>query len=148
MTKHILSLSIALTGACLLLNTTSFAEDAKPPGGPDGGPGGHRPPPNPEERVKHMKETLGLTDDQAAKLLDIFKKSGDQRKAIMDDTASSKEDKHTKMEELGKTTRTEIEAVLTPEQQAKAKAEMEKRRGEHRGGPGAAGGAPGGPGTK
>lgn len=141
MTKHILTLSIALAGACTL-TLSAIGQDAKPPGGSGGpgkghgGPGEHRPPPSPEERLKHMKETLNLTDDQAAKILPILQKSQEAMKAIHEDQSMKPEEKHAKAQETMKAGMQEVGAILTPEQQDKWKAEMEKRR---------AGRGPGGP---
>lgn len=143
MTKRNLSLSIALAGV-LVLPSLTHAQNATPPAG--GGPGERRGMLNPEERVKHMKETLGLSDDQATKLQAIFQKNADAAKALRDDTSLSQEDRRAKFGEMMKSTREEVDAVLTPEQKEKWKAEMEKRRGQHGpGGPGAPGaGGPGG----
>lgn len=130
MNKHILSLTIALAGACTL-SFSALAEDAKPAA--DGGAGagrGRRQQESPEERVNHMKETLGLTDDQSAKLLAIFQKSRESGKALREDTATPQDQKRAKFEELMKSTREEVAAVLTPEQKQKFEAEMAKRRAE------------------
>ena len=73
--KHItLTLSIAAT-ALLTLPTLSLAADEKKPEGRRpggaGGPGGRF---SPEDRLKRMTETLGLTQDQQDKIKAIFAK--------------------------------------------------------------------------
>jgi Spy/CpxP family protein refolding chaperone len=130
MNKHILSLTIALAGACTL-SLSAVAQDAKPAAG--GAPGGHHGMPNPEERVNRMKTELGLTDEQSAKLLTIYQKAGESLKALHEDTATPQDQKRPKMEELMKSTRDEVLAVLTPEQKEKFEAEMAKRRAERTG---------------
>lgn len=139
MKKSFLVLALALAISPL----ASFAQDAPPaaPGGPGGGRGGPRM--TPEERLKTMKETLGLTDDQVAKIKAIFEENAPKMKALRDDTALSQEDRRAKFTELRTAETAAITAVLTPDQQAKFKAEQEKRRGGGRpGGPGGAGAPP------
>ncbi len=81
-----------------------------------------------------MKEHLGLTDEQAAKIKAILEKNhaGNQEKlkAIREDQSLSREDKGKKMREIMEATMEEIKPILTPEQQTKWKEEMEKRRTE------------------
>lgn len=134
--KHFtLTLGIAAT-ALLTLPTLSLAADEKKPEGkrPGGAGGGARP--GPEERLKHMTETLGLTEDQQAKVKAIQEKNAPAMKELM---AKGREnltdDDKTKMREFMKTQMEEIGAVLTPEQKEKWKAEMEKRRPQRPGGP-------------
>ncbi|MEO6789309.1 MAG: hypothetical protein ABI318_24555 [Chthoniobacteraceae bacterium] len=132
--KHFtLTLSIAAT-ALLTLPSFSLAADEKPEGKRPGGPGGRM---NPEERLKHMTESLGLSQDQQDKIKGIMEKGSASMKELMAKGREnlSDEDK-TKFRELMKAQIEEIGAVLTPEQKEKQKAEMEKRRegGPRRGG--------------
>jgi Spy/CpxP family protein refolding chaperone len=130
MNKQILSLTIALAGACTL-SLSAFAQDAKPG---EGQGGGRRPQQSPEERANHMKEALGLTDEQTSKILAIYQKAAESGKAIREDAAASADDKKSKFEALMKSTREEVGAVLTAEQKEKFQAEMAKRRAERGGG--------------
>ena len=109
------TLTIAAT-ALLAASTCVFAEDEKPKA-----PGGRAP----GERLKTLTEKLGLTEEQQAKIKDIFAKTAPKAKALREDTALSQEDKRAKMMELRKAEAEEIRAVLTPEQQEKMK-EMRK----------------------
>jgi Spy/CpxP family protein refolding chaperone len=144
--KHFtLTLSIAAT-ALLTLPTLSLAADEKKPEGKrPGGPGGRF---SPEERIKRMTETLGLSQEQQDKLKTIFGKGSDEMKALREKGRDNltEEDK-AKMKEFFTKQMEEVNAVLTPEQREKWKTEMEKRRSEG-GGPG--GRRPGGdkPGEK
>ena len=139
MKNFTLTLSIAAT-ALLTLPTLSLAADEKKPEGKrPGGAGGRM---NPEERLKKMTESLGLSQEQQDKVKAIQEKNAPAMKELMAKGRENltEEDK-TKMKELMKTQTEEISAILTPEQKEKFKADMEKRRGE--------GGRPGGkPGEK
>ena len=86
---------------------------------------------NPEERLKKMTEELGLTQEQQDKIKAIFEKFAPQMKEFRDKGRENltEEDK-TKIKELFKKQTEEMAAVLTPEQQEKAKAAREKRRAE------------------
>ncbi len=135
--KHLtLTLSIAAT-ALLSLPTFTVAADEKPEGKRPGGAGGRF---SPEERLKKMTETLGLSQDQQDKIKAIMEKGAPAMKELMAKGRENLtgEDK-AKAQEFFKTQREEIGNVLTPEQKEKYKAEMEKRRGEG----GARGGKPG-----
>ena len=123
--KHFtLTLSVA-AAALLTLPTLSLAADEKPQGKRGAGHFG------PEERLKHMTETLGLSQDQQDKLKAIFAKGADEMKALREKGRDNltEEDK-TKMREFMKSQMEDIAAVLTPEQKDKWKATMEKRRSE------------------
>ena len=122
--------TLTLTGALLGSVALTRAEDAKPEA-----PRRSGARQNPEERLKRMTETLGLTQDQQDKIKAIFEKD----KAKFEEARKAPEDQRgEKVRELMKTQREEIGAVLTQEQKDKMKAEGEKRRAER----GAGGGAP------
>jgi len=149
MKKSFLVLTVALAGAVAPLAV--LAQDAPPGGAPagGGGPRGGAGRMNPEERLKNMKETLGLNDDQVTKIKAIFEADAPKLKSLRDDTALSQEDRRAKLREIIEAQTKQINDVLTPDQQTKWKEEMEKRRanrGAGRAGGGAgAGGAAGGP---
>jgi Spy/CpxP family protein refolding chaperone len=60
---------------------------------------------------------LNLTDDQKSKIASIRSDTKDQMKAINKDTTLSDTDKQNKIKELRKTTRAQVWAVMTPDQQ-------------------------------
>ena len=146
--KHFtLTLSVA-AAALFTLPASSFAADEKKPERkrPEGAgaPGGRF---SPEERLKRMTESLGLSQEQQDKIKAIQEKNGPAMKEIFAKGRENvTEGDKTKVREMMKAQQEEIAAVLTPEQKEKFKAEMEKRRAE--GGPG--GRRPGGdkPGEK
>ena len=135
--KHFtLTLSVA-AAALLTLPSLSLADEKpagekpkRPEGGRPGAPGGERGRMNPEERLKHMTETLGLSKDQQEKIKAIQEKNAPAMKEIFaKGRENATEEDKTKMHELMKAQMEETSAVLTPEQKEKFKAEMEKRGG-------------------
>ncbi len=91
---------------------------------------------SPEERLKRLTETLGLTQDQQDKIKAIYEKNAPQLRELMSKGRNNlSEDDKTKLRELLKSQTEDIAAVLTPEQKEKFKTEMEQRR--QRGGAGA-----------
>ncbi len=126
MKNFVLTLGIAAT-ALLTLPTFSLAADEKTDGKRPGGPGGR----SPEERLKRMTETLGLSQEQQDKIKAIMEKGAPAMKELMAKGRENLTDEDkTKLREFFKTQSEEISNVLTPEQKEKYKAEMEKRRAE------------------
>ena len=75
---------------------------------------------------------LNLTDDQKSKIAAIRADTKDQLKAIQKDTTLTDDARQQKIKELRKTTRAQVWAVMTPDQQkqwaAEARAKREARR--------------------
>src|SRR5260221_3953673 len=137
--KKLPLLIITLTGL-LALPIATRAEDAKPgaPGAEKRGPGGPGGRMNPEERLKKMTETLGLSQEQQDKIKAIMEKNGPAMRELMAKGRENvtEEDKN-KARALMESQMEEIGAVLTPEQNDKWNAEREAH------GPGGPGGKPG-----
>jgi len=70
-------------------------------------------------------ESLNLTDDQKAKVKDIFADAKTKRQAVSSDASLSDEQKKAKMKELHSATMAKLNEVLTPEQQTELKNKME-----------------------
>jgi Spy/CpxP family protein refolding chaperone len=70
-------------------------------------------------------ESLNLTDDQKAKVKDIFADAKTKRQAVSNDTSLSDDQKKAKMKELHEGTLAKLNEVLTPEQQTELKSKME-----------------------
>jgi Spy/CpxP family protein refolding chaperone len=140
MKKYALTLSVA-AAALLTIPSFTIAEDKpagespkRPEGGRrPGGPGAF----SPEERVRRMTESLGLTQEQQDKLKAIFVKGEAEIKALREKGRQNLTDEERgKMREFFKSQMEEIGAIFTPEQKAKWKEAMEKRReGRGPGGP-------------
>ena len=125
--------SIAVAATALLFTTQFTQAQEKPEGGRP--PGGGRGFGTPEERLKRMTETLGLSQEQQDKIKAIYAKDADAMKALREKGRENltEEDK-TKMREMMKVQMDAINGVLTEEQQAKMKEAFQRRGGP--GGPG------------
>src|SRR6266478_9529554 len=73
-------------------------------------------------------ESLSLTDDQKAKVKDIFADAKTKRQAVSNDASLSDEQKKTKMKALHSSTMAKLNEVLTPEQQTELKSKMESAK--------------------
>ena len=70
-------------------------------------------------------ESLNLTDDQKAKVKDIFADAKTKRQAVSSDASLTDDQKKAKMKELHSATMAKLNEVLTPEQQTELKSKME-----------------------
>ena len=70
-------------------------------------------------------ESLNLTDEQKAKVKDIFADAKTRGQAVSSDTTLSDEQKKAKMKELHSGIMVKLNEVLTPEQQTELKSKME-----------------------
>ena len=96
--------------------------------------------PSPEGRRERMEkagdrmaEELGLTDDQKAKWKALGAQERSELDALKGNASLTKDDRHAQAGEIHKKYRDQREAILTPEQKAKAdkmRARMEKHREE------------------
>ncbi|HKV63650.1 MAG TPA: hypothetical protein VJO16_17215 [Candidatus Acidoferrum sp.] len=70
-------------------------------------------------------QSLNLTDDQKAKVKDIFAESKTKKQALTSDTSLNEEQKKAKMKELHSATMSKLNEVLTPDQQTELKSKLE-----------------------
>jgi protein CpxP len=70
-------------------------------------------------------KSLNLTDDQKAKVKDIFADANTKKHALSSDASLSEEQKKARMKELHNATMAKLNEVLTPEQQTELKSKME-----------------------
>ena len=75
-----------------------------------------------------MMNDLNLTADQKSQMKEIQQSNKQQRDAIRNDTSLTPEQKKAKMKDLLKSQSDKVNSILTPEQQAKRKASIEKMR--------------------
>lgn len=130
--KSLPRLILSLAG-CALLATPALRADeptVPPADKPDRQERRHERREDLRENLQKMAKELDLTADQQAKIEAIHKQTFEARKAVQDDTTLSDEQKKEKMMALRKSTEEQVHALLTPAQQAKAKALREKR-GRH-----------------
>jgi Spy/CpxP family protein refolding chaperone len=118
--------------ACLLLGAMAvLAQDQAAP--PQGGGGWQRGQmPTPEQRLQRMTQALNLTDDQQAKIKPILENESTEMQGLRSDTSLSQEDRMAKMKQIRENTKSQINPILTPDQQ-KQYAEMMSRMGRGRG---------------
>ncbi|HEY8902071.1 MAG TPA: hypothetical protein VIM48_00100 [Chthoniobacterales bacterium] len=85
-----------------------------------------------DERLARMKDALSLSDDQVTKLKAIFEDQKAQLDPIWKDTSLSREQKREKSKPIMESGKAKVNAVLTPEQQAKLKElRKEHKMGHH-----------------
>jgi len=77
------------------------------------------------DRLQAAVESLNLTDDQKAKVKDIFADAKTKREAVFTDTSLSDDQKKAKMKELHESTIAKLNEVLTSDQQTELKSKME-----------------------
>jgi Spy/CpxP family protein refolding chaperone len=121
----LLSIGLAFSAATSLAQDAANAPaPATPPAAPSDGTQA-APAPAPEHHgrrggfiLEDLTQKLTLTADQQKQVGDLIKSSREQMKTLHEDDSMSDEDKRAKMKEIMGTTRSQIRAVLTPEQQA------------------------------
>ena len=136
-----LTRGLALLTACAALTAIPLmAQDTPPPpppdaqtqGPPPGGPGGGRM--DPARRLAMMKDQLGLSDDQTAKIKAIMDESRGKMEGVRADSSLSQDDSRAKMMAINQEQNSKIRAVLTADQQTKFDA-MQQRMRRGPGGP-------------
>lgn len=85
------------------------------------------------ENAEKMAKELNLTAEQQTQIEAIRKQTRESLKAIKNDASLNEDQKRDKGREIWKSSADQENAILTPEQQVKAKA-MREKRGHH--GPG------------
>jgi Spy/CpxP family protein refolding chaperone len=77
------------------------------------------------DKLQSAVESLNLTDDQKAKVKDIFADAKAKRQTVWSDSSLTDDQKKAKMKELHAGTMAKLNEVLTPDQQAQLKAKIE-----------------------
>ena len=72
---------------------------------------------NGKRRMEMMAKKLNLTQDQQDKLKPIFEKQREQAKAIKNDSSLNEDQKKEKFQALRQDTMSQVNGILTPEQQ-------------------------------
>ena len=110
---------------CHALQTAPAAQEHGAMGGSPMGPM------TPEARLKMLTEKLNLTEDQQAKLKPVLEDQAKQMKALHDDASLAPADKQAKMKELHESSIEKLNAILTPDQQAKWKQMRQEMMQKH-----------------
>jgi Spy/CpxP family protein refolding chaperone len=80
-----------------------------------------------------MMNELNLTPEQKAQMKSLHENNKGQRQAIQNDASLTADQKKAKMKDLQKSQSGKMNSILTPDQQAKRKAYMEKMRAGRKG---------------
>jgi len=86
-----------------------------------------------DAHLQMLSEKLNLTDDQKGKLKPILQDQEQQLRTVNDDTSLTQEQKTAKKKALHESFHEQINAVLTPEQQAKLKEMKHEHEGMKKG---------------
>ena len=126
-------LLLVFTAGLMTVGQTSHALQAAPAAQEHGAMGGPAMGAmTPESRLKMLTEKLNLTEDQQAKVKPILEDESKQMKALHDDTSLAPTDQRAKMKELHESSTEKINAVLTPDQQAKWKQMKQEMMEKHK----------------
>ena len=122
--------NILLSLAVLALAAAPVLRAEDPPATPpaDQPAGHHARRDELREHYQRMVKDLNLTSDQQAKAEAILKQTGDELRALRADTTLTPDQRHAKAKDLRRGAEEQIHALLTPDQQAKAKALREQHR--------------------
>lgn len=90
--------------------------------------------PSVQDHLQEMKKQLNLTDDQVDKLKPIMTSQMADMQALKADTSMTPQQKHAKMMEIHQKYSPQVNAILTPEQQAKWKSMRREMMEKHKGG--------------
>jgi Spy/CpxP family protein refolding chaperone len=125
---------LAFVAGMMVVGPTSHAVQTAPVAQEHGAMGGGSMmgPMTPENRLKMLTEKLNLTEDQQAKLKPVLEEQSKQMKAIHDDTSLAPADKQAKMKELHESSVEKMNAILTPDQQAKWKQMRQEMMDKHK----------------
>ncbi len=82
-------------------------------------------------RLEWLSKELNLTDEQKAKVKPILADEGKQMQAVKEDTSLSQEQRHEKMKQIHETADSQINDILTPDQQKK----FTELKAQHKGHP-------------
>jgi Spy/CpxP family protein refolding chaperone len=117
--------------------TTAFAQDTQEPprgSGQEMGHhvGGRHGMPSADDQLKHLSQTLNLSDDQQAKLKPILEDQHKQMQQLWNDNSMSRQDRFSKMRGLRENADTQIKSVLNDDQQKKFDQMREEQRSHMR----------------
>jgi Spy/CpxP family protein refolding chaperone len=82
-------------------------------------------------QLERLSKELNLTDEQKEKVKPILDEQTKQMHATQEDASLNQEQKRDKMKQVHQTTHSQINDILTPEQQKKF-AELKEQQKEHR----------------
>ena len=108
----------------------TFAQDNNAPASSNAPAQQHRMP-DPQKQASRLAKRLGLGDDQASRLATILQDRQQQLSAVRSDSSLAPQDRRAKLRSIQQAADTQIDGVLTPDQQkqyAALKQNMRDRR--------------------
>jgi Spy/CpxP family protein refolding chaperone len=117
--------------AVLLAGFGAFAQDSSQPAPSTAGPK-HMRGDRAEHRLKRLSKKLNLTDDQKEKVRPILQDEEKQLTSLESDSTLSTQQKRQKTREIRMASRSQMEAILTPEQKEKIQSGGMHGAGHHR----------------
>jgi Spy/CpxP family protein refolding chaperone len=138
-------LRFALLGLALGVGgyvSAAFTQDSGAPAGFNGTSTMQHRAPDPQKQAARLAKRLELDDDQTAKITAILQNRQQQLAAVRNDGSLAPQDRRAKLRAIQHDTDTQINALLTPDQQtqyATLKQNMKERRQHAHGAPNASG---------
>ena len=134
MKRSIVCALLSLVLACGATALYAQQDTMAPAGAP------HHPVMSPGQRLEHMTKLLNLTADQQQKIKPLLESEQTQMQSVHQDSSLAPVDRRSKMQEIRQSTNTQINGLLTPDQQQKW-SQMQERQRERMHGAGAGAGA-------
>jgi len=122
--KSLITTSAITLSGIVLISSSAIAQEGPGPGKP---PGKNI---SPEERLEKMKTDLALTPDQAESVKGILIETKGAMDKLRDDSSLSSDEKKAEGREILQSSKSKIDAMLTPEQKEKMAAKREGQKGE------------------
>ena len=122
-----------LIAALLFTGFSAFAQDSNQPASASpGAKPDHMRGDRVEQKLKRLSKRLNLTADQKEKLRPVLQDEEQQLKSLEDDNSMTLQQKHRKTREIRMSVRSQMDAILTPEQKDKLQSERPRTSGRHR----------------
>ena len=123
--------------ALLLAGFGAFAQDSSQPVPAPTSPK-HMHGDRAERHLRRLSKRLNLTDDQKEKIRPIFQEEEKQLTGLETDSTLTAQQKHKKTREIRRSSKSQMDAILTPEQKEKVQGGRTRDEGRHRMPPGKA----------
>ena len=115
-----------------LMASLSASQDSSQPASTAPAPRhGHKQGDRAEQRLKRLSKKLNLTDDQKEKVRPILQDEEKQLTDMEADSTLTAQQKHKKTKEIRRSSRSQLDAILTPEQKEKLPSRKAGAEGRH-----------------
>ena len=127
--------AILVVVAGLLASLSAFAQDSSQPApatpAAPAAKHAHRQGDRAEQRLNRLSKKLNLTDDQKEKVRPILQDEEKQLTDMEADSTLTAQQKHKKTKEIRRSSRAQLDAILTPEQKEKLPSRKAGAEGRH-----------------